>query len=111
MIKNSKWPEKYKKKLNTHSVIEQDLDGSILKNDVLRIIFKYDRNDGFYSNQHAILDSTLKLLNGECTPIEGGTKYGKKDFELALDRLNLLQKYCIEYKMYEKMNRIEKDFV
>ena len=64
-----------------------------------------------YSNQHAILDSTLKLLNGKSTPIEGGTNYGQKDYELALERLNLLQKYCIEYKMYEKMNRIEKDFV
>lgn len=77
-------------------------------------IFKYDsidKNNVHYSNQHAILDSTLALLNGRCTPIDGGTKYGEKDYELALDRLNLLQQYVIEYKMYEKMNRIEKDFV
>ena len=110
MIINSKWPAKYKKKLNTHSVIDP-YSYSILKNDVLRIIFKYDRIDGIYSNQHAILDSTFKLLNGKCTPIEGGTKYGEKDYDIALEGLNLLQKYCIEYKIYEKMNRIEKDFV
>ena len=70
-----------------------------------------DKNDVHYSKQHADLDSTLKLLNGKDTPIDGGTKYGKKDFELAWEKLNLLQKYYIEYKMYVKMNRIEKDFV
>lgn len=110
MITSSNWPEQYRKKLNTHPVIAQYSD-SILKNDVLWTIFKYDHIDNLYSNQHAILDSTLKLLNGKEIPIEGGTKYGQKDYELALERLNLLQKYCIEYKMYEKMNRIEKDFV
>lgn len=109
MITNFKWPEQYRKKLNTHPVIDQYSD-SILKNDVLWTIFKYDGSN-LYSNQHAILDSTLDLLNGRCTPIEGGTNYGQKDYELAWNRLNLLQKYCIEYKMYEKMNRIEKDFV
>ena len=110
MITNSKWPAKYRKKLNIHPVIEQNSD-AILKNDVLRCIMDYDTIDNCYSNQHAILDSTLDLLNGRCTPIEGGTNYGQKDYELALDRLNLLQQYVLEYKMYEKMNRIEKDFV
>ena len=111
MITNSKWPAKYRKKLNTHPAIEQDPTGGVLKNEVLWVIFKYDHIDVLYSTQHAILDSTLDLLNGKCTPIDGGTEYGQKDFDIALERLNLLHQYVIEYKMYVKMNRIEKDFV
>jgi hypothetical protein len=110
MITNSKWPAKYRKKLNIHPVIDPYSYG-ILKNDVLGRVMEYDEMDNHYSNQHAILDSTLKLLNGHERPIDGGTKYGQKDFELALDRLNLLQKYYIELKMYKKLKRIEMDFV
>ena len=80
MITNSKWPEKYKKKLNIHPIIDQTSYG-MLKDDVLWRVLEYDGIYNIYSNQHAILDSTLKLLNGRCTPIEGGTKYGKKDFD------------------------------
>jgi hypothetical protein len=109
MITNSKWPEKYRKKLNIHPVIDPSY--CILKNDVVRRIIEYDVMDNHYSNQHAILDSTLKLLNGHERPIDGGTKYGKKDFEFAWDRLNLILKYYIELKMYKKLKRIEMDFV
>lgn len=116
MITNSKWPIKYKKKLNTHQVIEQNIKGGggILKDSVIWALIKYDsidKNNVHYSTQHAILDSTLELLNGKCTPIDGGTEYSQKDFDIALERLNLLHQYVIEYKMYVKMNRIEKDFV
>ena len=109
MITNSKWPAKYKKKLNKHPVIDQ-YSYCIFKNGVLWRIMEYDEIYNIYSNQHAILDSTLKLLNGHERPIDGGTKYGKKDFEFALDRLNLLLKYYIELKMYKKLKRIEMDF-
>ena len=113
MIINSKWPDKYKKILNTHQIIEQNPEGGCIKTEVIFRIMEYDTigTQFHYSKQHVILDSTLRLLNGTTKPIEDGSNYGQKDFELAWDSLNLLQKYLTEFKMYEKLNRIDEDFV